>query len=182
MRLCPSIFTRAQYALGLCVCVRLYVCVFVNTLVYVSPLKIRHKSALCSFFTESIVLWRRFLCWQALLERLIHGFLKLRVLVRAFYGIVGVSPYLHIDVLTQSHMYRTPESLLAISGCRPGHARAMPGLAWLAEIMCERNVYNVHFSRINRLVVTRVIFEHQEHVRPSRWARFSLRRTSRELK
>ena len=55
------VFTRAQYALGLCVCVRLYVCVCVcvwtkNTLVYVSPLEIRHTSALCSFFTESIVL------------------------------------------------------------------------------------------------------------------------------
>ena len=52
------------------------------------------KSTLCSFFTEIIVLWRRFLCWQASFERLIHGFLKLRVLVRALYGIVGVSPYL----------------------------------------------------------------------------------------
>ena len=42
----------------------------------------------------------------------------------------------------------------------------MPGLAWLAEIlMRERKVYNVHFSRLNRLVVTRLIFE---PVRPSR--------------
>ena len=105
MRLCSPVYVRTY----------VYVCVCVsskNTLVYVSPLEILHNSALCSFFTESIVLWRRFLCWQALLERLIHGFLKLRVLVRALYGIVGVSPYL-IDVLTQSHMYRTPESLLA---------------------------------------------------------------------
>ena len=37
----------------ICVCV----CVWTkNTLVYVSPLKIHHKSALCSFFTEFIVL------------------------------------------------------------------------------------------------------------------------------
>ena len=26
-------------------------------------------------------------------------------------------PPIHIDVLTQSHMYRTPESLLAVSAC-----------------------------------------------------------------
>ena len=39
--------------------VSVYMCVCVwtkNTLVYVSPLEIRHKSALCSFFTEYIVL------------------------------------------------------------------------------------------------------------------------------
>ena len=57
------IITRAQYALGLCVCVRLYVCGCVcvwtkNTLVYVSPLEIRHKNALCCLFTEFIVLRR----------------------------------------------------------------------------------------------------------------------------
>ena len=92
-----ALITRAQYAPGLC-CVRRYVCVFVcgqkNTLVYVSPLENLHKNSLCSFFTEFIVTRRRFLCWQALFERLIHGYLKLRVLVRALYGIVGVSPNL----------------------------------------------------------------------------------------
>ena len=88
------IFTRAQYAPGLCVCVRRYVCGQKNTLVYVSPLENLHKNSLCSFFTEFIVTRRRFLCWQALFERLIHGYLKLRVLVRALYGIVGVSPNL----------------------------------------------------------------------------------------
>ena len=80
MRLCPSV----------CVCV----CGHKNTPVCVLPLETLHKNTLCSFFTEFIVLWRRFLCWQAFLERLIHGFLKLRVLVRALYGIVGVSPNL----------------------------------------------------------------------------------------
>ena len=105
-----TIITRAQYApgllpvrsmrqgyafvsVGMCVCV--CVCVWTKkTLVYVSPLENLHKNSLCSFFTEFIVTRRRFLCWQALFERLIHGYLKLRVLVRALYGIVGVSPNL----------------------------------------------------------------------------------------
>ena len=69
-----------------------------NTLVYVSPLEIHHKNKLCSQF---IVLRRHFLCWQSLLERLIHGFLKLRVLVRAIYGIVGVPPNL-LSISTHS--------------------------------------------------------------------------------
>ena len=100
----------AFVSVGMCVCV--CVCVWTkNTLVYVSPLENLHKNSLCSFFTEFIVTRRRFLCWQALFERLIHGYLKLRVLVRALYGIVGVSPNLlsHVDVLTQSHMYSTSE-------------------------------------------------------------------------
>ena len=100
------VITRAQYAPGLCVCYPCAVCARVmrlcpsvcvwtkNTLVYVSPLEKLHKNSLCSFFTEFIVTRRRFLCWQALFERLIHGYLKLRVLVRALYGIVGVSPNL----------------------------------------------------------------------------------------
>ena len=89
------LITCAQYARGLCICVRLYVCVWTkNTPVCVLALETLHENTLCSFFTEFIVLRRPFLCWQALLERLIHGFLKLRVLVRALCGIVGVSPNL----------------------------------------------------------------------------------------
>ena len=94
--LLPVRSMRQGYAfvsVGMCVCV--CVCVWTkNTLVYVSPLENLHKNSLCSFFTEFIVTRRRFLCWQALFERLIHGYLKLRVLVRALYGIVGVSPNL----------------------------------------------------------------------------------------
>ena len=92
MRLCPS------------VCVYIYMCVCVsskNTLVCVLPLENLHENTLCSFSTEFIVLRRCFLCWQALLERLIHGFLKLRALLRAFYGIVGVSPNL-LSISTSS--------------------------------------------------------------------------------
>ena len=87
---------REGYAfVSICVCVYIYIYMSSkNTLVYVLPLETLHEKTLCSFFTEFIVLWRRILCWQALLERLIHGFLKLRVLVRALYGIVGVSPNL----------------------------------------------------------------------------------------
>ena len=96
--------------------VSIYICICVcvsskNMAVCVLLLKDLHENTLCSFFTEFIV---RFLCWQALLERLIHGFLKLRILVRALYGIVGVSPNLlsmSMYVLTQSHMYRTSEPL-----------------------------------------------------------------------
>ena len=53
-RLLPVRSMREGYAF-----VSVYMCVCVwtkNTLVYVSPLEIRHKSALCSFFTEFIVL------------------------------------------------------------------------------------------------------------------------------
>ena len=56
---------------------------------------------LCSFFTEFIAMKTY---WQALLKRLIHGFVKLCVFVRALYGIVGCvtqSP-IHINVLIQS--------------------------------------------------------------------------------
>ena len=70
------VFTRAQYAPGLlpvrsmrqgyafvsvymCVCVCVCVCVWTkNTLVYLSPLEIRYKNALCCLFTEFIVLRR----------------------------------------------------------------------------------------------------------------------------
>ena len=87
--------TRAQYARARVMRLCPSVCVWTkSTLVYVSPLENLHKNPLCSFFTEFIVTRRRFLCWQALFERLIHGYLKLRVLVRALYGIVGVSPNL----------------------------------------------------------------------------------------
>ena len=52
------------------------------------------------------------------------------------------------------------EAISNISGCRPGHTRAMPGLAWLAEMLMRvRNVCNVQCSMLNRLVVTRLIFE-----------------------
>ena len=84
MRLCPSICVPSK-----------------NTHVCVLPLENLHENTLCRFFTEFIVLWRRFLCWQALLERLIHGFLKLRVLVRA---LLGVSPNL-------LYPYRRPHSV-----------------------------------------------------------------------
>ena len=67
-------------------------CFVLLNYVCVLALETLHENTLCSFFTEFIVLCRPFLCWQALLERLIHGFLKLRVLVRTLYGIVGVSP------------------------------------------------------------------------------------------
>ena len=106
MHLCPSVY------IYMCVCVCVCVCVSSkNTPVCVLQLENLHENTLCSFFTEFIVLWRRFLCWQTLFERLIHGYLKLRVpCIRALYGIVGVSPnLLHVDVLTQSHMYRTSE-------------------------------------------------------------------------
>ena len=87
------------------VCVRTYVYVCVCVVKKHACLRLMlenlHKSTLCSFSTEFIVLSIRFLCWQALLERLIHGFLKLRVLVRALYGIVGVSPNL-LSISTSS--------------------------------------------------------------------------------
>ena len=56
-----NIITRAQYAAGLCVCVRLctYMCVCVsskNTPVCVLPLETLPANTLCSFFTEFIVL------------------------------------------------------------------------------------------------------------------------------
>ena len=52
-----------------------------------------------------------------MLERLIHGFLKLRVLVRALYGIVGVSPYLLrlLGLLTQSHTYWYVDIMIIIN-------------------------------------------------------------------
>ena len=51
------LFTLAQYAPGLCVCVRLCVCVSSkNTPVCVLQLENLHENTLCSFFTEFIVL------------------------------------------------------------------------------------------------------------------------------
>ena len=102
--LLPVRSMREGYAfVSVCVYIYIYMCVCVsskNTLVCVLPLENLHENTLCSFSTEFIVL-RCFLCWQALLERLIHGFLKLRVLLRAFYGIVGVSPNL-LSISTSS--------------------------------------------------------------------------------
>ena len=43
-----------------------------------------------------------FQCLQALLERVIHGFLNLRVLERALYGIVRVSPSLFYPSISTS--------------------------------------------------------------------------------
>ena len=64
-------------SVGMCVCVSSK-----NMPVCVLQLENLHENTLCSFSTEFIVLWRRFLSWQALFEWLIHGYLKLRVLVR----------------------------------------------------------------------------------------------------
>ena len=53
---------RQGYAfVSVYVCVCVYICVSSkNTLVYVSPFKIRHKNALCCLFTEFIVLRKTF--------------------------------------------------------------------------------------------------------------------------
>ena len=119
--------THAQYARGLCVCVRLCtyvrICVCVsskNTLVYVLPLKNLHGNTLCSFFTEFIVLW------------LIHGFLKLRVSflklrVRALYGIVGVSP----NLLYPYRRLHSVTHVQCVLGAAHGHANSKR-----AEINC----------------------------------------------
>ena len=49
-------------------------------------------------------------------KRLIHGYLKLRVLVRALTVLWVCHPtsYINVDVLTQSHMYRTSEPLCIV--------------------------------------------------------------------
>ena len=76
-----------------CVCTYYYVCHQKHTCLHLTVRKSPRKHSADS--SEFIILHvKTFQCWQALLEQLIHCFLKLRVLVRALYGIVGVSPNL----------------------------------------------------------------------------------------
>ena len=126
MRLCPSVYVRTY----MCVCVSSK-----NTPVCVLPLENLHENTLCSFFTEFIVLWRRFLCWQALLERLIHGFLKLSVLVRELYGIVGVSPNLLSMLMSSLSLTCTVRQCISLSW----------GLLWCANQLLVHVCYHLFF-------------------------------------